>query len=750
MKTPWPVVILAVGLAFLFASISLVYGAAVATAVVGGAAVAYAALNVLLGKKKDDATASQMLRRVFSVNRRTTYAAAAIVWLGALAIVAVPRADRALSAEFTIRVVDEGRQPVEGARVDIRFDGGWRPVPLEHGVGRVTYYPRSTAAAALVRIRYQGSDRTIPIRMDADRRYADLVIPVWSGEAMVSVTHLTVAGMAMEPVLHGALPDDLRPRFPHVIVLRNAVTDTAREVLQLYRLADRPASLVYLRSERDRSGPVRRVRRETAGRADRALEAYLRRVRSRQYPQTLYATIDMDFSHDILGAPADQPLPAGFLASLYRTDPEQDGTHVLPDAAAEAWIAANVPDIARTPDGSVGMLLERLIDARLAATLLDGGHLPTAYDIGEQGYLRYMLRHNLPAGLIGGRVEFYWNGCGEDEAPRFSIVLPPPVLRVTLLKNSGTRPINISEIVLTMEQRNGLQRATAPAPTRQIATPFDQLEPGEALLIPREVSVRAVHTDAEVAAFRRRPRQPLARLQLPLRPADPVLAARPGWPQPRSRRPAGIVLSVGQLRVRDTPAASLEDDEVQAGLSQAGPSYFLGPSVGEIDYVVNGVRMRARSDRHTVIAMIGGIEVGSCPFVFARYRPGAAPLNLGQIIRNRVGFAARGRDRVAIPRGFSALEIRELEDEISYLDGVWLIVRSARGERRYPALNRHLGAEDGRFAVLRRGDSLPLRFGHIPSPGDGQVSLEVSGYYDLVRPGGPRGTRRPRSRRDSR
>lgn len=740
MKTPWPVVILAVGLAFLFASISLVYGAAVASAVVGGAGIAYVALNVLLGKKKDDATASQMLRRIFSVSK-TTYAAAAIVWLGALAIVAVPRADRALSAEFTIRVVDEGRQPVEGARVDIRFDGGWRPVPLEHGVGRVTYYPRSTAAAALVRIRYRGSDRTIPIRMDADRHYADLVIPVWSGEAMVSVTHLTVAGMAMEPALRGVLPDELRPRFPRVIVLRNPVVDTAREVLQLYRLAHDPASLVYLRSERDRSAPARRTRRETASRADRALEAYLRRVRSRQYPQTLYSFITMDFSRDILGAPADQPLPAGFVAALYRANREHEGTYVLPDAVAEAWIGANVPDIARGSDGSVSMHLERLVDARVAAALLDGDHFSgdhfsAAYEAEARRYLRYMLRRNLPAGLIGGRVEFYWNGCGEDEAPRFVLELPPPVLRVTLLKNSGARPISISEIVLTMQQRSGLQRATTQAPTRQIATPFDQLEPGETLLIPREVSVRAVHRDSEVAAFRRRPRQPIARLQLPL---------------PPDRRPAAIMLSEGQLRVRGDPAVSpAEDDEARAGLGQAGPSYFLGPSVGEIDYVVNGVRMRARSDRHTVIAMIGGIEVGSCPFVFAHYRPGTAPLNLGQIIRNRVGFAARGRDRVAIPRGFRALEIRELEDEVSYLDGVWLIVRSARGERRYPALNRHLGAEDGRFAVLRRGDSLPLRFGHIPSPGDGQVSLEVSGYYDLVRPGEPRGTRRPRSQRDSR
>lgn len=739
MRSLWPIVILAIGLGVLHVAISIVFGPGIASALVAGIGIAYAAYNSLLGKPKDDPEAKQLLARLFAVGK-VTWATIALVWLSAVTVAAYPLVDRMLSEEFTIAVVDERRQPAGDAQVEIRFGDSVRRVALTRGVGTVRYYPSLAPKTAEIIIDNKGVRQTIVHRMDADGRYPDLVIPVWSGEPPLSVTHLTATGVAIDAFLHGDLPEELRERYPRVTVMRGPVFDTAAEFVKIYRdFASSSPGMKYSRADSGGGNGPKRVEATALeeGGGDAWMQRYWNKVKNLRYAEQVSGEVELDFSSELLGAPADQPLPDGFLARMNNADDYALGTKAVPDASTEAWIRGHLGEAARGPNGEVSLAVERLLTAADLAYLLsretrsDPAMTP---DPVLHGYLRYMEKHNLPAGLIRAFVHLDpdISDCAFT-APHVRLFLPEPELRVTILKNNGDKPVKIDELVLTLQTRDGLQRAAERAPQQESRLPFDVLAPGEAVLVPRELSIKAIYTDAEVAEFRAPSTGPTASFRLLPQPPMPRPGAEidPAAPLVFQSRPRSLKLPAARLR----PARADELIPEGKSFAQRGPAYVVGPSASEVDYVVNGVRIRARSDNRTAIAMIGGWETGSCPFVFAHFQPGQSPLNLGQIITNQIGSANKRVDRMSIPAGFAGIEVRERENEISYLDSARLAVRRPQGVVRYPARNRELIRDDGRYAVLRKGEQLTLDFGYVRRAGDGDAVLEVTGYYDPVRLG---------------
>jgi hypothetical protein len=198
-----------------------------------------------------------------------------------------------------------------------------------------------------------------------------------------------------------------------------------------------------------------------------------------------------------------------------------------------------------------------------------------------------------------------------------------------------------------------------------------------------------------------------------------------------SLMPSQLTIDAARLVTGRPASEQAYASKTLAGQRPPGRLYALGPVVDEIAYVVNGVRLQTRSDKGSVISMIGTVEVGSCPFVFV-HRGGTAPLNIGTIIRDRVGREASGRDTIRIPSGTDRIELRELEDEVSHIDSATLIIVRDLQTLRIPAVNPLVSATDGRHAILRRGDRLWLDFGQLPQDED-QVWLEVTGFYEPVR-----------------
>lgn len=740
MRLLWPIIVLAVGLGFLHVAISIVLGPGIASALVAGIGIAYAAFNLLLGKPKDDPETKQLVARLFAIGK-VTYTAIALVWLSAAAMAAYPLIDGMVSETFTVTVIDEQRRPADSARVEVSFGGETRNVPMMRGVGTVKYYPSFTARTVTIAVDNKGARQSVEHRMDVQGRYDDLLIAVWSGQPPLSVDHLTVSGLAIDAFLHGNLPDDLRERYPRVSVLRGPVYETAREFLSFYRdFENSSAGLTYSRAQAEGGRWQKPV--ETAvdeGDGERWLEEYRGRVQKLRFAKPLTEEFELDFSNDLLGAPIAEPLPEGFLAVTKTEDEWAFGIEAVPDAATSAWIAANLRNPVRGPNGALSLELERLLTAVDLRYLLEhdapasSGQMP---DPAVRAYMRYMIRHGLPEGLVRAVVHLEPGEGGCDMLrPHLMIELPEPELRFTILKNEGDNPIKIDALILTVQMRDRLQRSGAAAAQEESRLPFDVLAPGEAVLIPRELSIKAIYTDEELVDFHRPADGPVAAFRLlPRLPVEVVgTPAEATTPAGFDRRPSLLRLPTARLRIARHEA----DTELPDGalFLQRGPSYLVGPSASEIDYVVNGVRIRARTDTRVAIRMIGGFEMGSCPFVFAQYPSATRPLNLGQIITDQIGLAAKGRDTLAIPRGFTRLEIQEREDEVSYLDSAKLSVPRSQGVVRYPARGQALKSEDGRYLVMRKGDRVALDFGYVPQDGDGEPRLEVNGYYDLVRAG---------------
>lgn len=737
MRTRWPIVVLAIGLGALHVAISIRFGPGIASALVAGIGIAYAAFNLLVGKPKDDPGARVSIARLMAVSK-VTYAAIALVWLSVVALAAYPIIDQMRKKEFTITVVDEDRRPVD-AVVEVRIGAKRLKVPIEKGIGTVIYYPSAAVRSAQILVDNKGILQSVDLRADAEGHFANVVIPIWTGEPPLSVAHFTVSGVAIDAFLHGELPPDLVERYPRVTVIRTPVFDSVKEFLSIYRdFKDSEDNLDYSRSETGVTGGKSvKAHTETNG-GDAWLQAYRSQMMKLKLPTPLSADFDLDFSTRLFGASVDQPLPEGFLAYLQPEAEWSSENQAIPDAGTDAWIRSNLKSVGHGPNGAVSLNLERLftvddINYVLKNRIRSGDGFE---DTEADAYLRYMIRHSLPEGLIRAAVNLDSVYCdGGQTHPSISLYLPEPKMRFTLLKNITDKPVKIDSLLLTLQARDKLQRAGQAAPEEESKIPFDVLAPGEAILIPRELSIEAAYSDSEIAQFHKPATKSVGTFRLLPRLPREVFGTKRAASSVAGfyDRPRQLKIPLSHLLQQEIV---IDDASEGEDLGQKGATYLVGPSTSEIDYVVNGVKIRARSDRRQVLAMIGwsGMEMGSCPFVFAQYSSAPRPLNLGQIIANQVGIGAKGPDRVSIPAGFTRLEIRERENEISYLDSATLRVKRPQGYANYNARNPMLGKDDGRYAILRKGDLVTLNFGYVPRAGDGEVMLEVNGYYDRVHP----------------
>ena len=745
MKSRLPIVILVTGLGALYVAIAIVFDAKVASAIIAGAGVAYAALNVLLGKRRDSVAASAVLARIFEVGR-VTYVAIAVVWLSAISIAAIPAIGAMLREEFTITIVDENRKLVEDAAVEVRFGTATRQVMMAGGRGTVSYYPAAAPGIATIIMNHNGDITRHQHKMNGEGRYDDITIRVWNRQVEMDVKYFDATGIAIASFLRGELPEVLRAKFPHLETIQNPVFDSAQEFIRSYDPFE-GGSVEYAQTETDGSRELSRVRASSDSREGRWLAPYEDSRQGLPFARNLVGHFNLDFSREILGAPVDRPLPRGFLAKIRAAD-VTFGTPAVADPETDEWIRSNFEDAAWGPDRSVSLAVERLVTTDDLSYLLDRA-TDVVSDEGSSeavlGYMRYLVRHGMPQGLVRGVLHLNPEECGEGlTSHRIAIELPQPKLRFAILKNTGKAAIRIDQLILTVETRDGFQRAGAPVPREKARIPYGLLEPGHSLLIPTEFTIEAKYEDAEVARFLATGASRPAAFSL--RPDESAIFHAQFDPSPEQgpvtgfeQRPRTLILPVNRV-LFDAGEPGVEVAE--GDRDRHGPAYRLGPSVAAIDYVVNGVEISARADTHTVIAWIGQYPHGSCPFVFAQYESGQPAVNLGQIIADRVGRAAKGADRMPLARGFKRIEIRELEDEISYLDGAWLLLKRGGALHRIPARNPELRSADGRYAVLRKGERLKLDFGYQPRPGDWQIELEIDGYYELVQPGSGSGLSR--------
>ena len=131
-----------------------------------------------------------------------------------------------------------------------------------------------------------------------------------------------------------------------------------------------------------------------------------------------------------------------------------------------------------------------------------------------------------------------------------------------------------------------------------------------------------------------------------------------------------------------------------------------------------------------VNGLVTSIVVAECPYVYISVDN--KDLRVGEIIRNLNSKEKEGTDVLMLPVLTNKIQIRELKDEVSYIDGVSLVVSRLGGGRTIlRAKLDELKSDDGRYYVLRNGDSIEVTFPKLPKDAV-MASVLATGYYERV------------------
>jgi hypothetical protein len=316
-------------------------------------------------------------------------------------------------------------------------------------------------------------------------------------------------------------------------------------------------------------------------------------------------------------------------------------------------------------------------------------------------------------------------GCGD--VWQMDVVARPMKLRIVALENTSPSPLRLGLANLKENRTQGLRDSDADkaalqaTPAKPVALlPQASLSPGEKVVIPLAMLLGLGPSEYErvqwsglVSADRRRQfaaeLSGVKEVQLPR-----FSVGEFGHPQP-------VVLP------RAVFAQYLSQPNPNPALDKV---YVWGTSLMMQDIEVDGFAYPVRQYNPEVLAMIQGVGVGSCPYVYTR-SPKTRPWHReGHILYGLNASRKEATDEIRLSKFDGTVQIREEDREVSYLDEILVRETTAEGETHtllpdIPALQR----QDGQYISLRRGERLTVVFpGFSGAPGS-QYTLVARGYY---------------------
>lgn len=331
----------------------------------------------------------------------------------------------------------------------------------------------------------------------------------------------------------------------------------------------------------------------------------------------------------------------------------------------------------------------------------------------------------------------YYEECGSGAT--YVRVEPPPLqIRIVVLENITDRAIDLGQFyfrsldpgpgILTVRTRaeNEALLASVNAESAVWYKPR-MLKPGEKIIVPLELlfkpnNSRTDGSETEAATTRAR-RGAFASKLLADRALQTIAILYEGK-EAGSQSLMPLVVMPKQKFVDGLlrePVPALDNEE-----------FVYGPSIVLDSVDVNGFRSKIEPFDPINIAYFSGYLGGSCPFVYSRHTADGAWLKQGTIMTGRSSKAREGTSVLEIHAFDGTLRIVEEEDEVSYIDELFVRVTLANGKgitlRPTDDLIAH---KDFRYLVLKKGEAVEIEFSLPDGLRDDPIEVVASGFFEL-------------------
>ena len=358
----------------------------------------------------------------------------------------------------------------------------------------------------------------------------------------------------------------------------------------------------------------------------------------------------------------------------------------------------------------------------------------------EIRFVEYISRNGMPPNFL--HLSVLSGSCvGEDTSPSVELKTPKLQLGVVVLENIADKPVEVGEFhfrvaapaagepLVRTAQENAKLFAGLNSKSEAWYSPR-MLRPGEKLAVPLDLTLsfgdRGFDSDLTDPDESERQKEALLRLRECVEglSADKqiqtiaIIYEMNGKQISLARMPKQIFIDA----LRREPARFAKT-----------PDFVYGPSIALDAIDVNGALYAIEPFNPAYVSYFSGLDIGSCPFVYS-HGGGADDkwLRQGTILRGRGSKALEGTGELTVHHFDGMLRVSEEEEEISYIDQIFVTWQdpSRREHVTIQAADERLAHKDGRYVVLRKGESIDIKFALPNGVLIDQVRVSASGYFE--------------------
>ncbi len=344
-----------------------------------------------------------------------------------------------------------------------------------------------------------------------------------------------------------------------------------------------------------------------------------------------------------------------------------------------------------------------------------------------------VCRSGLPESLLPLSVKY--DECGNST--EVNMETPLLQMRVLVLENITNKPVEVGQFHFRLVNpgRDVLAVRTRAENDRLLASTTSDsggwyqphvLKPGEKVIVPLELLLKpdTANSPGTPAETPRANRRACANRLLADRELQTVAIMYEGK-DPQRPRPTSLMTVAKQkfidMLLRE-PVRSLETDE-----------FVYGPSIVLDSIDVDGPKYAIEPFDPMNIAYFSGYGEGSCPFLYCWRNADEDWVKKGTILTGRSSKALEGTTTIEVTNFDGIVKLAEEEDEISYVDQLFVRGTSVTGETIVvpPSIDL-LNQKDHRYLVLTRGKMTEVRFQIPKGMRRDRVKIVASGYFELA------------------